>query len=44
LLLLLLEPLLLELLFDFELDALFFAPLELPLDLVGMKLSLSEAA
>jgi hypothetical protein len=37
---LLLELLLLELLFELELDALFFDPLELPLDLVGMALSL----
>jgi hypothetical protein len=37
--LLLLELLLLELLFEL-LDALFFDPLELPLDLVGMALSL----
>jgi hypothetical protein len=36
--LLLLALLLLELLFDLELDALFFDPLELP-DLVGMALS-----
>jgi hypothetical protein len=39
---LLLELLLLELLFDVELDAVFFDPLELPLDLVGMELSLPE--
>jgi hypothetical protein len=38
LVLLLLALLLLELLFDLELDALFFDPLELP-DLVGMALS-----
>jgi hypothetical protein len=37
--LLLLELLLLELLFELELDALFFEPLELEPDLVGMALS-----